>query len=537
MQDRIEYLQDKGFKLRPESNKKDNYIMECPQCLGMKLSVKGDTGAYHCWDAKCAIKGSFYNLCQLLAIPFPGGKDTVKDIVLSSAEIEAILDNPQADIAAAKRGLRVESWRMCGAGADPVSGASIFMYFWEGKMLGMKYKIQDGPIRIEGKEPPLYVPHPKSFKENDYVVVVEGEEDAITLIECGVHAVATMGASKEKGFQFLRRFKTIFIGYDSDPAGDEGASKMAEALGSYRCRRVKWPEKDVNDWYRMGATADEVQKVISESERFPSQTILQVDELTPVDSSKLVKYAMGWKCLDSLTNGFYGGQLTAIQAEAGTGKTTFMSNLLVNQIANKIPVGFASLEEHPVFDVHPKMKGIVLGKNPSLHTLSEQDHSKANRLLKDKLYYFDTKNGCSHDAVCKWIHDVYHRGVRVVGIDHFHLMVENEESINNIGSAIVAVRDVVRCYPDLHIFLIIQPKALAPSFGDNPAQQPGLRTLRGGAAISQAIDNLLIITNGGEDITVYRYEKVRSHGRVSQKHWRGKEVRLYFDHDSLSMCE
>ena len=136
-------------------------------------------------------------------------------------------------------------------------------------------------------------------------------------------------------------------------------------------------------------------------------------------------------------------------------------------------------------------------------------------------------------AMTTWIHELYARGVRVIVVDHFHFLVKDEESVQEIRATITAIKNITRQYADLDIFLIVQPKVLAEG------QAPSLRTMRGGAAIGQAIDTLLTVVSvaGHPDITQYEYHKVRSHGRVSKKHWVKKKIYLEYHHENMRMLE
>jgi hypothetical protein len=93
--------------------------------------------------------------------------------------------------------------------------------------------------------------------------------------------------------------------------------------------------------------------------------------------------------------------------------------------------------------------------------------------------YFDP------DEIEKWMHTSKERGVNHFLFDHFHYALEDEDQ-KNCAKLIQRIKTLTKQL-DVHMSLIVQPKYL------REGQQLGLDTLRGGAAIGQALDNLLIL--------------------------------------------
>ncbi|HIP73100.1 MAG TPA: toprim domain-containing protein, partial [Anaerolineae bacterium] len=89
----------------------------------------------------------------------------------------------------------------------------------------------------------------------DYVVVVEGQGDAVSLGQWGIPAVALAGTKADDNLiAQLRGMKQVYVALDSDAAGRAGMQSLAEALGA-GTPVVTWPlGGDANDWLKTGAT-------------------------------------------------------------------------------------------------------------------------------------------------------------------------------------------------------------------------------------------------------------------------------------------
>lgn len=96
----------------------------------------------------------------------------------------------------------------------------------------------------------------------EYVVIVEGQADALTLDQWQIPAVALCGvAATPDLLRQLDGFSRVYLALDADEAGRKNSMALAEKLGPM-ARIVTWPEddriKDANDWLaRAGGTAED----------------------------------------------------------------------------------------------------------------------------------------------------------------------------------------------------------------------------------------------------------------------------------------
>ncbi len=129
-----------------------------------------------------------------------------------------------------------------------------------------------------------------------YVVVVEGQADAVTLGMWGIPAVALAGVVPgESGDAFLgvlRGHQKVFVALDADEAGEKGGRKLAEALGPATFV-VTWPGGgDANDWLvTLGATAQKCEVLLADAPIFALHMVRQVRKAPELQRDKAMRAA------------------------------------------------------------------------------------------------------------------------------------------------------------------------------------------------------------------------------------------------------
>jgi KaiC/GvpD/RAD55 family RecA-like ATPase len=552
----IDFLSTNG--VRYINKERDNVYIECPHCGKDSLSIHALTGKWHCWQADCEASGAFAELAEALELD-PSGVDLKaqsevpkKDKRLDEDAREAInrarLNKTEVIQWAASRSLDGAFCISQGIGYDKAVDAIVFPFRHpiSGEIIGAKYRsLKNKDQWIKGEEPALFVLDPADLRK-DKVVIVEGEVDAIQLKQFGLPVVATLGASKDKGFDLLGGVRAIILGYDMDDAGEAGVEKAVSHLGRFRCRRVKWGAKDPNDWIRSGAVKQDLIEALRNAEPLTSDiTSLSAKDALSVfikEQEQILRKRRSWGFpkLDSFTHGITGGTLVGVLAEAGTGKTTFLINVIRNHIAQGIKCGFASLEEHPIYEITPKLYSVIQGRNIGGGILSHADPQVESMISMVQYYDKDP----TLETLADWIKECYYtHDCKMVAIDYFQLLISDETNVQAVKETIFGLKKLVKEMHDLTIIIIIQPKQYQKTRTKEGKEAQPMKldgaSARGGAAINQTVDMMLTIkgVEGHPNITQYEYTKVRGHLRVSKKEWLNQFTQLEYDHLTLRMSE
>lgn len=185
------------------------------------------------------------------------------------------------------------------------------------------------------------------------------------------------------------------------------------------------------------------------------------------------------------------GEVTVTLAEAKTGKNTLWHFLQLPWLQKGTPIGYASRELSPEIEVLPNLLTLALGKN--LYAEEDIDEGDvAEALAKWKLAFAPGYGPLPKEELFAWMDACRAAGVQHFFIDHLHYCLLDPEDFKGIS---VFIRDL-KAYARknlIHIDLIVQPKL------QEQGQRLSLNSLRGGASIGQALDNLITMQRVRDD--------------------------------------
>lgn len=244
----------------------------------------------------------------------------------------------------------------------------------------------------------------------------------------------------------------------------------------------------------------EMKYEFKEKEQKEEALFVKADELLAeafaylTDKDKVKGEPTGIDGLDKLLGGgFRTGELTVLMAQAKTGKNTFYHYLMYKHLQRGIPFGYASRELNPATEVVPNLLSIATQSNAWKSEITEKFKSDSAQILSQWPLYFAPGYGHFRlEEIERWFIAMKDIGVNHFLFDHFHYALEKED-YDSTASLIKNLKTITKRL-DIHLNLIVQPRSL------REGEQLSLATLRGGAAIGQALDNLLILERvRGED--------------------------------------
>lgn len=213
------------------------------------------------------------------------------------------------------------------------------------------------------------------------------------------------------------------------------------------------------------------------------------------DERKSIGEPTGLLGLDKLLGGgFRPGELTVLLANAKSGKNTLYHFLMWTLLANNTPMGYASREIDPMTEVLPNILSLELKHNVWTTKKNAEliEKYKKTAAQWDKLLFAPGYGYFAVDKLKDWIKRCFDQGVRLFWLDHLHYMLLEPEESKEASKLIRAIKALTKEL-EIHINLIVQPTKMT-EFNRNL----GLNSLRGGASIGQALDNLLILERFGE---------------------------------------
>lgn len=234
-----------------------------------------------------------------------------------------------------------------------------FPYVEDGEVVNIKYKAiyDNGRKRFLQEfqaKPTLYnIDSFENFGENDWGIMVEGEDDVAALWQCGWRQVTTLPDGSPDKIKDIKEFdkdndtdkryaplygeprvtaiKTWILAGDMDAAGARHHEELARRLGKGRCRLVRWPDgcKDAKETLiKRGVEA--VNWAIQNADYYPLEGIYRAteDDISRawhgINDRRIVT---GMQVLDERFALNDAGQLIVCTGISGRGKTTFWNGM------------------------------------------------------------------------------------------------------------------------------------------------------------------------------------------------------------------
>lgn len=292
-----------------------------------------------------------------------------------------------------------------------------FPYFKDGKMASCKYRSLANKdfTQDNGGAHTFWLVDDLDISKP--VVIVEGEMDALTLMEIGVPNALSVpsgapmrvvdgkvSAKEDKRFAFvwdafdaISKAPWVVLATDNDPSGHALAEELARRIGKDKCRLAKLPAKDAND-VLLKHGADALREAIDKAEPYPVQGVSTAmefqDRLNDLYSKGTGKgFGTGYNAVDQLYT-VVPGQMTVVTGYPSMGKSNFVDQIMVN-LAREHDWKFAlcSFENAPevhisrLIEIYAK-KRFFDGEN----RISEEEFKSAYQWVNDHFVFLTNES-------------------------------------------------------------------------------------------------------------------------------------------------
>lgn len=360
------------YKIKPylgEYREKGNEIqaLYCPFCHGGRhkdkytFGINKTTGAYNCLRGTCGEVGNLYTLGKFLGVnivdetrstyfrEYRKPKKTYKKPEVPTKDL-----SKQNIEYFATRLISVETLIKNKVTTDK-NGNIMFNYYLDGELVFIKYKVPRIPrVNKDGKR------EAKSWREPDGrpilygmddcdpskpLIIIEGEPDKLVLDECGVENAVSIPSGTEdftwldECWEWLEHFDEIIIWSDNDAAGKGFQQEAIARLDDWKLKVVKCEYKDANvllyQVYKdkgIDAAKQAVRDHIKNATTIKKDYITNLSNVKRKDYRQVKTITTGYQELDSLIGGMYGGQLVIWTGYNGSGKSTILSNIILNGV-------------------------------------------------------------------------------------------------------------------------------------------------------------------------------------------------------------
>lgn len=328
------------------------------------------------------------------------------------------------------------------------------------------------------------------------VVICEGELDAPSWWIMGYPALSVPNGAQgfswiEAEFDRLERFDRIYIAFDADDAGRNGALDLAERLGIERCQIVDTsPWKDANDviqagQYMAGAEMIRKAKPIAPHELKPAPdfTDAVVREFYPSNETP-TGFAAPWpKCDGKLA--FRYSELTIINGVNGHGKSQMAGQLCLAAMNQGERVCIASME------IKPERLLYRLTRQAAALQTGMPTEGYVREIMewyRDKCWIFSLVGTAKTDRLLEVFRYARNRfGVRVFLVDSLLKCGIAEDDYNGQKQFVERLCDF-KNETDSHVLLVTHSRK-----HENEEKPTGKMDVRGAGAITDLADNTTTI--------------------------------------------
>lgn len=486
----------------------------CPYCGGGNnkdkdtFSINLDSGTYNCFRNSCGSHGHFVELAR--DFNFDLGitnnakqykKLPQKKISASEYAVEYMKSRGISEAVTKRYNITTQTKN---------KNILVFPFYDENNVLvSAKYRKTDfNKTRDKNKEwfekdtkPILFgMPQCEDFTT---LVITEGQIDSLSLAECGIKNAVSVPTGA-KGFTWLTncwdwvlKFQEIIVFGDYENGYMSLVDELRKRLNT-KIRQVRAEdylgEKDANDILRKyGKQA--IEKAVHNAYIPPLDNVKCLSDVKSVDINTLPKILTGINEIDRLIGGLIMGQVILLSGKRGEGKSTFMSQLVVEAIEQGQAVFIYSGE---LADYHFKRwldfqaagsDNIVTTQNKygdNIYSLKDETIAKINQWYKGKAFIYDNNyvTGEETDSLIDTIEKaICQYDIKLVCVDNLMTALDigmSEDLYRGQSKFVKRLKRIAVKY-NIAVILVAHPKKSNNSTFDND-------DVSGSSDITNAVD-------------------------------------------------
>jgi twinkle protein len=416
-----------------------------------------------------------------------------------------------------------------------------FNYFRDNELVNIKYRNAVKQFKLF-KDAELIFYNLDGIKNSESCFIVEGEMDALSLIESGIDNVisvpngATLNTNNlqylDNCYEYFENKTEILLWLDNDIAGRKLKYDLAERLGFERCKFIEIEDcKDANE-YLIKYGLNSVITVQSLAQYFPLDGVYTISDVSnEIDDMYFHGLDKGVNVeIQNFNLNIVKGYLTVITGIPSHGKSDFLDYLCLQlRILHNWRGCFYSPENRPTQLHFSKLVRKISGKHwDGQNRITLDEVNEIKEYLNKFVWFLKPEKDFSLTSILKQIALTKHRyGLEYFVIDAWNKIEHADDKTSYIGKCLDEI--VTFCeLNNVHCFLVAHPTKIKKNLSTGKYEVPTLYDIAGSANFYNKADN---------GICVYRdFETNKSYVHVQKikfDHW-GTEGCAEFDYDLKS---
>ena len=371
-----------------------------------------------------------------------------------------------------------------------------FNYFINNELINIKYR--DGKKNfklVKGAEKIFY--NIDSTIGHEYVVIVEGEIDALSLIEVGVKSVISVpnGATISNNnldyldscIDYLDGKEKIIIAVDQDEAGENLKQELIRRLGAEACYTVDFGvHKDANDFLLHNSSA-KLNDVIKNASPVPIENVVTLNDIDNelqefIHEGFKPGYQIG---LDNFDNIFstYTGQFITVTGVPSSGKSDFVDRMIVGyQQKYGWKTAFASPENKPTFLHAHKLMRKIGNWMPNKTDIGSDKWNEVANIVNDNFFFIENERYDLDSVLNKGAQLVKRKGIKCLVIDPYNKIKMNGAANMSIPDATMEYLTRIEAFAkkfDVLVIVVAHPTKMYKK-EDGTIDEPNMYNIKGG---------------------------------------------------------
>lgn len=351
------------------------------------------------------------------------------------------------------------------------------------------------------------------------LVITEGELDALSMSQAQgnkwpVVSVPNGAQSAARAvlqqLEWVEKFDQVVIMFDMDEPGQKAAREVAELLKPGKAAIASLPLKDANEMLVAGRTRELIDAMWGAKTYRPDGIVHGEElwgEVTRDVAGAGIEYPEWCSGLNEKLQGIRPGELVAVTAGSGIGKSSFCRQLAVHLATeHQQTVGYLALEESvrittlSMMSIHAQQRWTIDFRSHSLLTPEEQAARRAAfdaTVGTGRYFFFNHFGSTAVDHILSRIRYLVRGcGCRYVFLDHLSILVSALDDTSGlderklIDRAMTMLRTLVE---ELGCALFVVSHLRRPGQGStwDQGRVPSMSDLRGSASIEQLSDTIV----------------------------------------------
>jgi twinkle protein len=399
-----------------------------------------------------------------------------------------------------------------------IENAIHFNYFAGNELVNIKYR--DGRKNFK-----LYKGAEKIFYNIDnivgyeYCVIVEGEMDALSFYESGIHNVvsvpngATLNSNNldylDNCIDYFSDKEKIIIAVDSDEAGQALQAELVRRLGSEVCYLATFDDcKDANE-YLLKYGTEKLAKCITAARPVPLENVTTFkdieSEITDFVQNGFKKgYQIGIQNFDDIFS-TYTGQFITVTGIPSSGKSDFVDQMVVGYNQNYAwKTAFASPENAPTYLHAHKLMRKVWQDMPRKDQIGSDKWNQVAEHVNDNFFFIDMDRYTLESVLRKGAELVKRKGIKCLVIDPFNKVRDVDAKTEDVNRYTMEYLTKIETFAkkyDVLVIVVAHPTKMYKD-ANGKIEEPTMYNIKGGGEWYDASYHGLLVHRDYDNKTV-----------------------------------